>query len=199
MTFSKHNWNQLSESSKRELQRREAYKQGYQDTLNEQASMRASMSQSGAGASRSASTNINPDLAPPGGWNTGYEGQYWEDKYGNSYEFKNGRWVHLSKLSGSGVNEQAEMRGGMGMSTTAPKMPPSGGGMPGSKSGAGKSPGVPGGMGGRGPKQNFHPALREYWRDNGHGYGQLVPTDMLPGETFAQWSARLRRKWDMNR
>jgi len=69
MTFSKHNWNQLSESSKRELKKRQAYEQGYQDALNEQA----------------------------------------------------------------GVG------GGMGMSTTAPKMPPSGGGMPGRKMGAGQS------------------------------------------------------------
>ena len=35
MTFSKHNWNQLSESSKRELKRRQAFEQGYQDALNE--------------------------------------------------------------------------------------------------------------------------------------------------------------------
>ena len=36
MTFSKHNWNQLSESSKAELKRRQAFEQGYRDALNEQ-------------------------------------------------------------------------------------------------------------------------------------------------------------------
>ena len=35
MTFSKHNWNQLSESSKAELKRRQAFEQGYRDALNE--------------------------------------------------------------------------------------------------------------------------------------------------------------------
>ena len=35
MTFSKHNWNQLSESSQRELKLREAYKEGYRQGLLE--------------------------------------------------------------------------------------------------------------------------------------------------------------------
>tara|TARA_R100001015_G_scaffold19062_2_gene14445 strand:- start:2523 stop:2855 length:333 start_codon:yes stop_codon:yes gene_type:complete len=38
-------------------------------------------------------------MSPPGGWNTGYEGQTWEDRFGNFYQYKGGRWVHLSKLS----------------------------------------------------------------------------------------------------
>ena len=37
MTFSKHNWNQLSESSKSELKRREAYEAGFRQGLNEAA------------------------------------------------------------------------------------------------------------------------------------------------------------------
>ena len=35
MTFSKHNWNELSESSQRELKLREAYQEGYRQGLLE--------------------------------------------------------------------------------------------------------------------------------------------------------------------
>ena len=94
------------------------------------------------------------------------------------------------------VNEQYQgIPQGMGylkqtpQADLAPHVPPAG------QHGAQRAnaPGVPGGMGARGPRDKFHPALRRYWRDNGHGYGQLVPTDMLPGESFEQWSARIRR------
>jgi len=53
MTFSKHNWNQLSESSKRELKKRQAYEQGYQDALNEQM---------GAGNAMGGSKSPSPSM-----------------------------------------------------------------------------------------------------------------------------------------
>ena len=124
MTFSKHNWNQLSESSKRELKRQQAYQQGYQDALNEQM----------------------------------------------------------------GVG------GGMGMSTTAPKMPPSGGGMPGRSNAAG------GAMAGQSPggrKDDFHPALRPYLKPRrpGLGYGYIVPP---PGVDYDLWRMELIKEYEMN-
>ena len=55
MTFSKHNWNELSESSKRELKKREAFKQGYRDALNENQ-----LTAGGGG--------IHPGLGPEHDW-----------------------------------------------------------------------------------------------------------------------------------
>ena len=77
MTFSKHNWNQLSESSKRELKRREAYEQGYRagrqqaQRLNEQADSinmgGDSLGQGGMQASMRAGTGMRrPGAGLPG-------------------------------------------------------------------------------------------------------------------------------------
>ena len=66
MTFSKHNWNQLSESSQEELKRRQAYQEGYREGLLERGPATHTSNRQGQQFDRFGNPIVTaPPVAPP--------------------------------------------------------------------------------------------------------------------------------------
>jgi hypothetical protein len=109
MTFSKHNWNQLSESSQRELKLREAYESGRRQGLNEQPGTGNVFGDKPMTKQRAPEYTASPPLkdSPHGCWPfpCGEEGDV-ACGGGTCWTFRDGNWVATHR-QGTPHNNQA--------------------------------------------------------------------------------------------